>query len=188
LSHPAVVVLASRIGAGKSTLALALQKFAGFPIASFGRYVKSIAVERNLPLNRETLQNLGEELVISDPASFTRCALAGVDFNEGVIVDGLRHLAVLDSIRCLAGEVATCLVFLQTEDRVRLGRLLVRGMSQEEVERADLHIMEKSLDEQLLPIADLVLDGTSSRDANTGAIIAWIRTSGSTCGAQIDQS
>jgi dephospho-CoA kinase len=143
-----------------------LAEVSGLPIISFGQYVKSTATERGLPLNRETLQELGEELVASDPKGFTRSALASVDHKLGAVVDGLRHRTVLSEIRSLALDVPTVVVFLEVADEIRLKRLRSRGMSADEILRADNHPMELSLENQLLPFADLVLDGAISAETN----------------------
>jgi dephospho-CoA kinase len=170
LLSPSVIVLAGRIGAGKSTLASALHNLTGFPIISFGKYVKKIAVGQNISLSRENLQNLGERLVERDAYSFTRCALDGIDLTSGIVIDGLRHRSVLEVIRSLAGEIPVLLIFIQIEDRVRSERLLARGMSHNELEHEDMHIMEKHVLD-LLPIADVLVDGAFSLDANTTIIM-----------------
>jgi len=172
MHNPAIIVLASRIGGGKSTLAHALSKLSGFPIFSFGQYVKEIAVTRNIALSREALQNLGEQLVTDDPESFTRSALCGVNFSVGLIIDGLRHQSVIEQIRRLARQVSVVLVFVQTDRQVRIDRLQARGMSVYEIERADNHIMERFLEETLIPVANVVVDGVSSPDSNAEIILS----------------
>ena len=166
MPDPSIIVLASRIGAGKSTLARALAEVSGLPIVSFGQYVKSITTERKLPLSRENLQTVGEELVANDPKEFTRRALASIDFRIGAIVDGLRHQTVLTEIRSLAPDLPVAVIFIQVADAIRLERLTARGMSANEILRANNHPMELALEEQLLPLADLVLDGTIPAEAN----------------------
>jgi dephospho-CoA kinase len=172
--NPAIIVLASRIGGGKSTLAHALSKLSGFPIFSFGQYVKETALTRNIALSREALQNLGEHLVTDDPESFTKGALSGVDFSAGLIIDGLRHQTVLEQIRSLAEQVPVVLVFVQTARHVRIDRLLARGMSVKEIERADKHIMERFLEETLLAAANVVVNGVSSLDSNAEIILGRV--------------
>lgn len=166
MPDPSIIVLASRIGAGKSTLARALAEASGLPIVSFGQYVRSITTERKLSLSRENLQIVGEELVANDPKEFTRRALASVDLEIGTIVDGLRHKAVLAEIRSMAPDLPVAVVFIQVPDEVRLERLMSRGMSGEEILRANSHPMELALEEQLLPLADLVLDGGLPAETN----------------------
>jgi len=174
---PSIIVLASRIGAGKSTLARALAEVSGLPIVSFGQYVKSIATERKLPLSRENLQTVGEELVANDPKEFTRRALASVDSRIGAIVDGLRHQTVLTEIRSWAPDLPVALIFIQVADEIRLERLTARGMSANEIFRANNHPMELALEEQLLPLADLVLDGTISAETNALTVAEHIGAS-----------
>jgi dephospho-CoA kinase len=171
---PSIIVLASRIGAGKSTLARALAEVSNLPIVSFGQYVKSITIERKLSLNRENLQTVGEQLVANDPKEFTRRALASVDFNIGAIVDGLRHQTILAEIRSLAPGLPVVVVFIKVADEIRLERLTARGMSAEEIRRANNHAMELALEERLLPLADLVLDGTTPAETNAQTVAEHI--------------
>ena len=171
VSKPAAIVLASRIGAGKSTLAQALKSSSGYQVFTFGQYVAQIARVRNIVVNRAALQDLGQHLVSSDPASFTKGALTGVDLSAGVIIDGLRHQSVLEQIRLLANPVPVIVVFIRTERKVRIDRLMARGMNFAEIETADDHIMERSLEETLLPSADIVVDGSVSADLNAQLIL-----------------
>ncbi len=174
MSNPAVIVLASRLGAGKSTLAGELHNLTEFPIISFGQYVKSVAIERSIVITRENLQNIGEELVIVDPQIFTQRAFGSREISAGAIVDGLRHKTVLEAIRRLAGAAPVTLVFIQTADGIRRERLLKRGMSDEEIARADSHQMEMALDRELLASSDMIVDGALSAQVNAEAIIASI--------------
>jgi len=168
---PAIIVLASRIGAGKSTLAQALGLLSGYRVFSFGQYVKQIALTQNTSVNREALQDLGERLVANDPESFKQEAFSSIDFCAGIIIDGLRHKSVLEQIRLLANQVPLIVVFIRTDDRIRTDRLAARGMSLEEIERAENHIMERFLEQALLPLADIVVDGAASPDSNAEAIL-----------------
>ena len=105
-------------------------------------------------------------MVASDPKGFTGAVLASVDYKLGAIVDGLRHRIVLAEIQALALNLPTVLVFLRVADEIRLERLRGRGMSTGEILRADSHPMELALEEQLLPLADLVLDGAIPPEIN----------------------
>jgi len=171
---PTVIVLASRIGAGKSTVAHALHRLTGFPVVSFGQYVKNIASNERIGSSRENLQDLGERLVSLNPVSFTEGALSNIDLRGGAIIDGLRHSAVFDALGSIASGIRIVLIFLQTSDDLRFERLLARGMSSEEIRKADGHVMEQSVEVTLFPAADLVIDGSSSSDENAERIIHWI--------------
>ena len=63
MSSDLVLCLAGRAAAGKSTLAEALVERLGWPSASFGDYVRAQARARSLGANRETLQDLGAQLI-----------------------------------------------------------------------------------------------------------------------------
>ena len=171
VSKPAVIVLVSRIGAGKSTLGQALSTLSGYQVFSFGQYVKQIALTRGIGMSRKALQDLGEQLVASDPELFTTTALAGVDFDAGVIIDGLRHQSVLEQIRLLANHVPVIMVFVNTDRKVRIDRLVARGMNLAEIDAADNHIMERLLEETFLPVADTVVDGTVLPNLNAQIIL-----------------
>src|ERR1700675_4282407 len=97
--RPAFICFSSRMGAGKSTLATSLANFLGWPHTSFGDYVRSIADQRGAGQSREALQQIGDELVSKSLEPFSRAVVSRVTWQEGCIVDGVRHLQVLRTLR-----------------------------------------------------------------------------------------
>jgi dephospho-CoA kinase len=156
---PAVICLSSRMGAGKSTLTTSLASSLGWPHTSFGDYVRSIADQRGAGQSREVLQQLGEELVAKSLEPFTRAVLSRVTWQEGCIVDGVRHIQVLHMLRELVTPLSTFLVFIEIDESVRRQRLRQRGMTEQEIDVADRHGTESQVRDALRREADISLDG-----------------------------
>lgn len=55
---------------------------------------------RGLEHTRESLQAVGEELEASDPAKFCRSVRDDADWHQGesAVVEGIRHVRILDAI------------------------------------------------------------------------------------------
>jgi len=156
---PAVICFSSAIGGGKSTLGASISEFLGWPHTSFGDYVREIARDRGLGDSRETLQQIGEELVSTSLEPFTHAVLSRVAWPEGCIIDGLRHLQVLDMIKRIVAPLPVFLVFIDIEEKLRRQRLLARGMTEEEIDAADRHSTEIQVRTVLRDKADLRVDG-----------------------------
>lgn len=98
-----VIALSGRTKAGKSTIAEALALRLHWPCASFGGYVRAEAHRTNRPDDRESLQELGADLIARlGWEGFCRGTLAhaGLDGSSApCIVEGVRHLDALDMLR-----------------------------------------------------------------------------------------
>ncbi len=139
---PCVIALSSRMGAGKSTIAQALSDRLGWPRVSFGDYVREVARVRGLQESRSVLQQLGESLVQDDPRSLTAAVLSKVNIRSGAVIDGVRHTQILKTIRELVAPLAVVLVYVETEEKLRIQRLVRRGMTVDEIQAADCHSNE----------------------------------------------
>jgi cytidylate kinase len=173
----AVVCLAGAIASGKTEIArsLATQLTCGF--ASFGDYVRSVARERGLSGDRAQLQRLGEFLVNSNIDAFCAAVLAHADWRPGtsLVLDGLRHVDVLEAVRRAISPTPVWLLYLATPDDIRAARLATtRPAEAERLDVLDAHSTEIQVREALRTAADLVLDGTQNRDRLVTQILAWL--------------
>jgi dephospho-CoA kinase len=152
-----IIAFAGQISSGKSTLARALSEDSGWDRFSFGEYVGSCAELVGLdPKDRETLQDLGEFLS-KRPDRFARGFLAWTGRPENMIIDGIRHVSILQAIRAQSGQQAVKLVFVDTPLNIVKQRF-VGNLS-----KARSHAVESDI-ENLKARSDIVLPGSSAED------------------------
>lgn len=83
---------------GKSTVAAAVAAARGAPLLAFGDLIRREAKARGIGGDRASLQNLGQELYLSLGAAGMCTALLD-GYDENVIIDGVRHVEVLQSLQ-----------------------------------------------------------------------------------------
>ena len=155
------VVVCGRIGSGKSTAVDFVAAEFGFKAVSFGRYVRHLAERRGMPSTRDALQDLGDCLFRSRGSSgLLQDALEhyGVNQNDSVVLDGVRHSEILADIR--HASEATIAVYLEANQEERFRRHQAQqchGWTLEEFLVADQHPVETGND-KLVEQCDLVLD------------------------------
>lgn len=174
-----IVTLAGAIGSGKSTLAKALGNALGAPAYSFSGYVRSVVDRRGLDSSSRTvLQDVGHALVLDDPRVFLDQALAWGGHRPGadLLLDGLRHLSVLDALRArqVEGVEPVLLIYLDTSPSTRELRAKARGDDPEKLRLNEAHPAEHDLHAGLREGADLVLDGDLDQDALVAKALAFI--------------
>lgn len=153
------------IGSGKSALSSELARALGCPRASFGDYVRSVARQRGLASTRETYQSLGQELVDADASGFCEAVLTSVGWKPGspVIMDGIRHIRVLDILAEIVRPSELTLVFVDTPRESRENRLKVRDGQTQSLDTLERHATEVEI-ARLRERAHLVLNGEQSVD------------------------
>jgi dephospho-CoA kinase len=159
-----IIVLAGRVASGKSTIAKSAANLAGASRTSFGDYVRHLAEERGLDATkRETLQDLGQSHVQADVRGFVRAFLEFSSYKPGelLIVDGLRHEAVLAALRehVQQSQDQLGLAFIDVTDEVRLSRLRDRGLDEEAISAIERHVSEHDVLTSLRQEADLIVSG-----------------------------
>jgi cytidylate kinase len=168
-----ILAFGGRSKSGKTTLAKRLAKEMDWRFASFGDYVRHEAGRRGLHSpSAEQLQDVGLSLVRNDILGFCRSVLEDSGFvpGEGLVVDGIRHLATLAALRVLTLQQCLKFVYLESsfEERVRRGLL-----SPEALEKLDSHAVESEMLE-IKGVADLVLN-TSSCGSNCFTVLrGWV--------------
>ncbi|MGB2625018.1 MAG: ATP-binding protein [Candidatus Acidiferrum sp.] len=170
--------LSSKMGAGKSTIARALSERFGIPRVSFGDYVREVARARHLQESRPALQELGESLVREDPDGFVRAVLSKVHFTSGAVIDGIRHIEILEAITKLVSPLGVVLVYVECDEQIRIRRLVERGMKVEEIGAADRHSTEMQIAGPLRARAVLEVRGDSDAAQAADKVSEWMTRSG----------
>lgn len=168
-----LVAIAGAIASGKSELARELARRWNCPRASFGGLVAEEAARRSLSTDRDTLQQLGAELI--DTLGWVEFCdrtlrLAGASWtSDRVVIDGIRHLEAIETLRSGFAPVPIPLVYVACDPSIRVGRQLARGAGRAEIERWDADPTEQAQD-VLRASADLIVSGDGPLAAATAAV------------------
>jgi hypothetical protein len=148
----------------------------GCPYISFGDYVRFRA--RKLlgctAPTRQFLQDLGQELAGKDPESFCRDVLsvAALIPERPIVVDGLRHIALLPVLRTLLGGKEIRLIFVEATPEARIERWDGQ-ITRQELSALDSHPMVADL-ALLRENADLIVETQSGFEDAFEKLIQWI--------------
>jgi dephospho-CoA kinase len=115
--------------------------------------------QRGAGQSREVLQQIGEELISTSLESFTQAVISRVPWQQGCVVDGVRHMEVLVAIKQIVSPLPVFLVFIDVPEAVRKQRLRDRGMTDQEIDSADHHEIEAQVRTVISEQADLHVDG-----------------------------
>jgi len=166
------------IGSGKSTLSIELAGRINYKYASFGNYVRKAATQMGyIDPSRAQLQEIGEMLVENGDRKFCLSVLRDAEWlqGEGLIVDGIRHLDILELQSDICQPQKVFLIYMTVDEDVRRARLISRGRDKE-LTSALKHSTELQVKEILRSKADLVIDGSKMVNNNLQHIIAWLAT------------
>ncbi len=139
--------VSGRTASGKSTLIRGMQLVPWVQVISFGRYVVAQAKNQGLPIDKPTLQKLGDELVGRDAKTFLTNAIEASGPPDTAIrvavFDGIRHetiwSAIEDHYQIAHG------IGLRCTEAICLKRLMDRdGISSEQAMAILAHPMEKA--------------------------------------------
>jgi len=159
---------------GKTTLARLLANELRCKLVGFGNFVRQEATRRGIenPTRRD-LQDLGQALVKEDSLAFCRQVLASVNFSPGeqIILDGVRHKEVLESLTILAPSQPIKLIYLTASVNTRKART----PKNTELTVVDAHEVESHIEKEIRVLADLVVNTDGDVDESFGRIIWWIR-------------
>ena len=171
----ASIVICGQIGSGKSTVAAFLSSKLSIRIVSFGNYIRHIAQSSGSPSTRNALQDLGDSLYRKIGASGLlqgALEMAGVNDDETVIFDGVRHVEVLSEIRRRAGKTVAVYLDVGPEERYRRRRSQgTDGLSREEFEAIDRHSVEVEIGD-LAELCDFMIDASQPLDNLQGDLPA----------------
>ena len=163
------------MASGKSSLAADLAQRTGWRVASFGDYVRS-QTPRELWNDRTRLQTTGATLIEElGYREFCLRALAHANIATSTvpcIVDGVRHVEILEALRSFFAPRFVGLVFVHVPETVRRKRLAIQGVRRRDIERLQRHSTEADPQAQLPVMADLTVEGDGSAVTD---ILAWSR-------------
>jgi adenylate kinase family enzyme len=176
-----VVALSGRTKSGKSTVAEALADHLGWPSASFGNFVRSEAASRGIGETREELQDLGEALIEDlgweEFCLRTLCHVELEGSSVPCIVDGVRHVDALTTLRKIFQPVPVHLVHLEVPDELRDARLATDGVSGEQGKKWEEHSTERDVATLLPEMADLRLPASGDDPSLTASEIeSWLES------------
>jgi cytidylate kinase len=161
---------------GKTTLARLLASHLQCKFASFGEYVRSEASRKAIPRpSRRDLQDMGQNLVERDLVPFCRAVLAAADFRPGdrLILDGVRHKEVLQTISKLSQGQPVALIYLHTALKNRMARD-ESSASEQDLQLEDSHKVESQVHSELRELADLVVETSQGPSSTLSHILSWI--------------
>lgn len=136
----------------------------------FGSYVRTVAADQGLPEDFSTLQALGQSMVEKDPASFVAGVFeyAGHTSLDSIILDGMRHVEVLNALQSFVAPSIVRLVLVKVDRGVLAARHEEVGQDISEVLAGPA---EQQVQSALAKLADLVVDGNAPVDIAVKNII-----------------
>lgn len=155
-----IFCISGSIAAGKTTWANRLAERLHLRTASFGDYLR----KQLSTSDRNVLRKAGAQLVSRDPAAFARSVLddAGWRPGESIIVDGIRHVSVVEALREIARPGGVVIFFADVNSSERLNRVRQRG-DKSQLAQLDADSTEEDLP-RLRELADIVVDSDVSLD------------------------
>lgn len=144
------IYVAGRICSGKSTLAKRIAEHTNYPLISFGGILKNHLAKSDLPVTRESLQRIGQELIDQlGYEGFLRWSIEHspeIQWDSPLIVDGLRHGVIYDHL--IERFPRSFLVYCACDPKTQLERLMARDQINEECAQrilsheTELHVSE----------------------------------------------
>lgn len=172
-----ILTFSGPIGSGKSSLSKRVAKSLGWKYVSFGDYVRVVACQRGMGNSREALQNLGTSLIEElGRNNFCRSVLAQVNWTTGedLVLDGIRHVEILDSLREVTKPSEVSLVFIKVEESDIKARASGKHPVQDR-SRVGRHSTEEQVHSTLSDLADLNVDGRKPVEDLVREAVMWVR-------------
>jgi len=173
-----VLGFSGRIKSGKSSVSYELARALAWPRVAFGDHLRLLAIKQNLPETRETLQELGAQMVEKDCRGFCMELLKSINWKPGqhLIIDGIRHMSVLMTLRQMVYPAVLKLVYLDADDEILEKRHQASPCgSLRSFVQIEKHSTEKDVVIALREAAELRVDSTKSIVETVGLIIAWLQ-------------
>jgi len=165
-----------QIGSGKTTVSQTVSQALQWPRASFGDFVRSVAISRGVAVeSREILQEIGASLISKGWPEFCRDVLTAVGWERGssIVVDGIRHAEAVQHLSEIVAPLPFILVHVNIDEQARNVRLLRRDGAAAQVE-VESHSTEAAVKTVLPEIANLSVTATQPIDQIMAEIIAYL--------------
>ena len=179
VDKPVILTFSGKIKSGKTTLSKSIAKKLDWSYISFGDYIRSVAKMKGLIESRETLQNLGEQLVETMGwERFCKDILDQISWKNGqsIVIDGVRHSEAILTLKKLTAPSNVLLVYLTLDENDQKERLSqIMDINNEEFLRMNSHSTEIQVYNLLPNIADLILDGSQHIDILIDKLIDWLK-------------
>lgn len=155
--NPTFIAITGPIGSGKTTVARAIADRCDIPVVSFGEHVRKVALCAGLDANdRTVLQDLGLHLLrYPEPMCKAVLAQAPSPLPSCLIIDGVRHEKVFDTIRRLSFPRRVVLVYIDADETARRERYKTR--SDDSLDAYEAHPVESEVNDALMSLADVVI-------------------------------
>lgn len=156
-----VIGFSGAIAAGKTTAASILQQ-RGFHYVRFSQVLEDILLSENSPVNRETLQELGNK-IYQEKGQYWLCKQLSkrIPSDTNVVIDGLRHPEDHAYFKEVFGPDFTH-VFIDTEVSLRRERYFEKTGISNEFNCAIEHPVEKNVS-KLMSLADCIIQNNGIR-------------------------
>jgi hypothetical protein len=127
--------------------------------------------------SRKVLQEIGASFA-NDPDELCRALLAHAAWKPGtnLIVDGIRHAAIMNALRRITKLSDVYLVFVRVDDAERMRRIAMHDMTMKsEMSDYDSHSTEADAEHLLPSMANVIIDGTLPISENVLRIMKWLQ-------------
>jgi cytidylate kinase/transcriptional regulator with XRE-family HTH domain len=176
--EPQIIAFTGQRGSGKTTISEGVAKVLNWPRASFGEYLRAAAKRQGVADATENLQELGAALA-KEPDRFCDAVLTFSKWEAGepLIVEGVRHKTILESLRRKVAPLEVRLVYLDISEKERIKRLAQRESSTEQrIVAVENHSTESQVKNVLSDAADFHVSTEDSADVVVGKIVDWIQS------------
>jgi dephospho-CoA kinase len=160
-----IIVVMGRICSGKTYISEAIAKKFNIPIGSFGGYLKHYCETNNLPIDRKTLQCIGENFINLNPQLFLKNVTNHfIGKSNSIIIEGVRHKIILDSIKEISAK--SILIFIDVDSQIRYERFCNRIKDLDKIKTYDQFLLTDNHSveletESLKCYCDMVIDSAT---------------------------
>jgi transcriptional regulator with XRE-family HTH domain/cytidylate kinase len=176
--EPQIIAFAGKRGSGKTVVSEEVAKVLNWPRASFGEYLRAAVKRQGLSDATENLQELGANMA-KEPDRFCDAVLTFSNWEAGepLVVEGIRHQEILDSLRRKVAPLEVRLIYLYVDEAERLRRLKEREPSTpDRIEAVENHSTESQVKNVLPESADLRVSTQEKPEVVVDKIVDWIES------------
>ncbi|MCU1251144.1 MAG: hypothetical protein JWQ49_4173 [Edaphobacter sp.] len=176
--EPQIIAFAGKRGSGKTTISEGVAKVLNWPVASFGDYLRAAAKRQGVSDATENLQELGATLA-KEPDRFCDAVLTFSKWEAGepLVVEGIRHQEILESLRRRVAPLEVRLVYLEIDEPERVRRLNEREPSTTaRIQAVENHSTESQVKNVLLESADFRVSTREATEVVINKIVDWIQS------------